>query len=118
MAKGKNKEALSYLDNSKGVRLDTIWTDIFLISSDKERLGYPTQKPVALYQRMIKASSNQHDVVLDPFAGSGTTLDAAQSLGRQWIGIDIGDDAINVIQRRMEARHGMLLEYELITGSP
>ena len=62
---------------------------------------------------MIKASSNQHDIVLDPFAGSGTTLDAAQSLGRAWIGIDIGDEAIQTIQARMEARHGLLLEYEV-----
>ena len=79
---------------------------------DKEKLGYPTQKPVALYQRMIKASSNQHDTVLDPFAGSGTTLDAAQSLGRAWIGIDQSEEAISVIQKRMEARHGLLVEYE------
>ena len=63
---------------------------------------------------MIKASSNQHDTVLDPFAGSGTTLDAAQSLGRQWIGIDQSEEAISVIQKRLEERHGMLLEYELI----
>ena len=80
----------------------------------KERLGYPTQKPVALYERMIKASSNQGDVVLDPFAGSGTTLDAAHALGRHWIGIDESSEAINVIQKRMESRHSMLLEYEMI----
>ena len=80
--------------------------------------AYPTQKPVALYERMIKASSNQHDVVLDPFAGSGTTLDAAQSLGRQWIGIDIGNDAIKTIESRMKARHGMLLEYEIHGTEP
>ena len=79
-----------------------------------ERTSYPTQKPVALYARIIKASSNQHDTILDPFAGSGTTLDAAQSLGRQWIGIDQSEEAISVIQKRLEERHGMLLEYELI----
>ena len=86
----------------------------FLNSCDKERLGYPTQKPVALYERMIKASSNQHDIVLDPFAGSGTTLDAAESLGRKWIGIDIGDEAIEIIQTRLRDRHGLMLNYELI----
>ena len=86
-----------------------------LLTNGKERLGYPTQKPVALYERMIKASSNQGDTVLDPFAGSGTTLDAAQSLGRAWIGIDQSSEAINVIQKRMETQHGnLLLEYEMI----
>ena len=98
-----------------GVLMHDVWRDINLIApTAKERLGYPTQKPVALYERMIKASSNQHDTVLDPFAGSGTTLDAAQSLGRRWIGIDQSEEAISVIQKRMEARHGMLLKYELI----
>ena len=102
-----------YLAASVGSPPQSIWDDISIASSS-ERVGYPTQKPVALYQRMIKASSNQHDTVLDPFAGSGTTLDAAQSLGRRWIGIDQSEEAISVIQKRMEARHGMLLEYELI----
>ena len=100
---------------SLGMQMRDVWKDIgCLQSSAKERLGYPTQKPVALYARMIKASSNQHDIVLDPFAGSGTTLDAAESLGRRWIGIDIGDDAIETIQARMRNRHGLLLEYETI----
>ena len=76
-----------YLDDNKGIALDTLWIkDIQLASSSKERVGYPTQKPLALYERIIKASSNQGDMVLDPFCGSGTTLDAAQTLGRQWIG--------------------------------
>ena len=85
----------------------------------KERLGYPTQKPVALYERIIKASSNQHDIVLDPFAGSGTTLDAAHTLGRHWIGIDIGDAAIETIQERMRNRHGLEYDrdYEIIRGT-
>ena len=86
-----------------------LWLDI-PIASPKQRTGYPTQKPVALYERMIKASSNQHDIVLDPFAGSGTTLDAAHTLGRQWIGVDVGDEAISVIQGRLRQRHG--LEYD------
>ena len=110
----RGKEYRTYLDETKGVPISTLWIDKSIILSTRthERLGYPTQKPVALYQRMIKASSNQHDTVLDPFAGSGTTLDAAQSLGRAWIGIDQSEEAIDVIQKRMEARHGMLLEYE------
>ena len=105
-----------YLDEHEGVAVTDLWveTELTLRSTSKERLGYPTQKPVALYERIIKASSNQGDTVLDPFAGSGTTLDAAQSLGRAWIGIDQSSEAINVIQKRMESRHSMLLEYEMI----
>ena len=106
-----------YLDTHKGVRVSNLWieTELQLNSSSAERLGYPTQKPVALYKRIIKVSSNQGDIVLDPFAGSGTTLDAAESLGRKWIGIDIGDEAIEIIQTRLRDRHGLLLEYELIS---
>ena len=102
---------------SKGTFLRDVWDLSKINSSAKERLGYPTQKPVALYERMIKASSNQGDVVLDPFAGSGTTLDAAESLGRAWIGIDVGDAAINVIQGRLRDRHGLEYDrdYQLIT---
>ena len=99
--------------------MGSLWVenDTKLSSFSKERLGYPTQKPVALYERMIKASSNQHDIVLDPFAGSGTTLDAAQSLGRAWIGIDVGEEAISVIQSRLRDRHGLEYDrdYQLIT---
>ena len=82
-----------------------------------ERIGYPTQKPIELLARIIRASSNQHDIVLDPFSGSGTTLDAAHTLGRQWIGIDSGDEAINVIQGRLRDRHGLEYDrdYQLIT---
>ena len=75
-----------------------------------ERVGYPTQKPIKLLLRIIKASSHQGDVVLDLFAGSGTTLDAAEKLGRRWIGIDISDAAIHVIQSRLRDRLG--LEYD------
>ena len=105
-----------YLDTHKGVRVSNLWTEkeLQLYTSSKERVGYPTQKPLALYERMIQASSNQHDIVLDPFAGSGTTLDAAESLGRKWIGIDVGDEAIEIIQTRLRDRHGLMLEYELV----
>ena len=100
-----------YLDESKGVKVGSLWIRKLQLSPmAKERLGYPTQKPIALYERIIKASSNQGDIVLDPFAGSGTTLDAAQTLGRRWIGIDQSIEAINVIQARLRDRHG--LEYD------
>ncbi len=79
-----------YLDESKGMPAQDIWSDIQPLRSwHQERLGYPTQKPVSLLERMIQASSNPGDVVLDPFCGCGTTIDAAHKLGRTWIGIDI-----------------------------
>ena len=86
--RGNGRPFRFYLDDSKGRPLGTIWSDIPFASRSNERVGYPTQKPLALLTRIIKASSNQHDIVLDPFAGSGTTLDAAHTLGRHWIGID------------------------------
>ena len=93
---------------------DTVWHIPYIRTN--EVVDYPTQKPLALYARMIKASSNQGDVVHDPFAGSGTTLDAAESLGRKWIGIDIGDEAIEIIQTRLRDRHGLMLAYELVNS--
>ena len=91
-----------YLDEMKGVPLQNIWTDIPPINMmAKERLGYPTQKPVALLERIIQASSNPGDVVLDPFCGCGTTIDAAEKLGRQWIGIDITQVAMTTIKKRL-----------------
>ena len=76
-----------------------MWTDISLAPGN-ERLGYPTQKPLALIERIIKASSTPNDIVLDPFCGCGTTVHAAESLGRQWIGIDISSFATNLIRDR------------------
>jgi DNA modification methylase len=95
-----------YLDEQPGVPLQDIWTDIRLTSSDKERLGYPTQKPLALLERIIAASSNEGDVVLDPFCGCGTAVDAAQRLYRRWIGIDITWLAVDLIESRLEATFG------------
>jgi hypothetical protein len=92
-----------YLDESKGVPVQTIWTDISSLSgAHAERLGYPTQKPVALLERIISASSHPGDLVLDPFCGCGTTIHAAQKLGRAWIGIDITHLAISLIERRLK----------------
>ena len=91
-----------YLDEQKGVAVDSLWTDISPIGARaKERLGFPTQKPEALLERIIKASSNEGDVVLDPFCGCGTAVVAAQKLNRKWIGIDITHLAITLIKHRL-----------------
>ena len=93
-----------YLHELPGVACGDVWTDIFPINSQsQERLGYPTQKPAALLERIIQASSNPGDVVLDPFCGCGTAVHAAEKLGRQWIGIDITHLAITLISQRMKS---------------
>lgn len=91
-----------YLDEMPGQLAQDIWTDIRPVTSSTERLGYPTQKPLALLDRVIRASSNEGDVVLDPFCGCGTAVHAAQNLNRKWIGIDITHLAIGLIRRRLE----------------
>ncbi len=91
-----------YLDEMPGVPLQDLWTDIGPIGAGAgERLGYPTQKPLALLERIIKASSNPNDIVLDAFCGCGTALVAAQNLGRQWIGIDVSPTACRVMAKRL-----------------
>lgn len=91
-----------YLDESKGQAMQTLWDDIPPLNSQaQERLGYPTQKPVALLERILNASSNPGDVVLDPFCGCGTTVHAAEKLGRAWIGIDVTHLAIGLIEKRL-----------------
>ena len=82
--------------------LGDVWTIPILNPMAKERLGYPTQKPLALLERVIKASSNEGDVILDPFCGCGTTLHAAQKLNRRWLGMDISYGAINVVKERLQ----------------
>jgi site-specific DNA-methyltransferase (adenine-specific) len=101
-----------YLDEMQGTPITSVWTDIPPINSQaQERLGYPTQKPVALLERIIAASSNEGDVVLDPFCGCGTTIHAAQKLSRRWIGIDITHLAIALVERRLrEAFPGISYE--------
>ena len=110
-----------YLDEMPGTPIDTIWDDIRSIGSKaKERMGYDTQKPVALIERIISASSDPGDIVLDPFCGCATTLDAAHRLGRQWIGIDIAIHAIKRVARvRLDERLGLVegQDYE-IEGVP
>jgi len=91
-----------YLDESKGIPALDLITDIPRLSSTaSERLGYPTQKPEALLQRIIAASSNKGDVVLDPFCGCGTTIAVAEQMGRQWVGIDISPTAVNIMNNRI-----------------
>lgn len=92
-----------YLDEMPGVSLQDLWTDISpIIAGTEERLGYPTQKPIALLERIISASSNEGDVVMDPFCGCGTTIYAAQKLKRQWLGVDITHLAVALIERRLK----------------
>lgn len=92
-----------YLDEMKGKQVGTVWSDIDRITNTAgERLGYPTQKPLTLLERIIAASSNKGDVVLDPFCGCGTAVHAAQKLGRNWIGIDVTHLAIGLIEKRMK----------------
>lgn len=92
----------SYLDEMPGVPLQTVWTDIRpLHNLAAERLGYPTQKPLQLLERIIKSSSNENDIVLDAFCGCGTALVASQNLGRQWIGIDISPTSCRVMAKRL-----------------
>jgi DNA modification methylase len=96
-----------YLDEMPGVPVQNIWTDIPLINNrSKEMLGYPTQKPLALLERIVLASSDPGDVVLDPFCGCGTAIDASQELGRRWIGIDITHLSIGLIKHRLTDRYG------------
>jgi site-specific DNA-methyltransferase (adenine-specific) len=92
--------------------LDNVWRVPCLQPAAPERLGYPTQKPQTILERIISASSKPGDIVLDPFCGCGTSIHAAQKLGRQWIGIDVTYLAINLIKRRLEDAFGEDVEYE------
>jgi DNA modification methylase len=104
-----------YLDELKGKPVQNLWDDIQMVSSQaSERLGYPTQKPVALLERIIKTATDEGDIVFDPFCGCGTTLVAAQKLKRKWIGIDISHTACRLMQRRMQKE--FKLKAQLIKG--
>ncbi len=108
-----------YLDEQKGRPAQALWDDIDAINSQAaERLGYPTQKPEALLERIISASSNDGDVVLDPFCGCGTAVAVAERLNRKWIGIDVTHLAISLMRSRLRDSFGDdLSDYEVI-GSP
>ncbi|MCC6947344.1 MAG: restriction endonuclease [Bradyrhizobiaceae bacterium] len=101
-APGRVPQLKRYLDEQRGLPLDDVWTDIPPINSQaQERLGYPTQKPLALLERIVKLSTKSGDVVLDPFCGCGTAIEASQKLGRNWIGIDVTVLAIDVVEKRL-----------------
>ena len=110
--KGNAPRFKQYLDEMPGVSVQNLWTDIDRLSPHaKERLGYPTQKPVALLERIIRASSNEGDVVLDPFCGCGTAIAAAHKLKRKWIGIDITHLSVSLQKYRL------LDMFELVSGT-
>ena len=120
----KNKDGRirrkSYADELKGMPIQNLWTDIAELNSQaQERLGYPTQKPEALLERIVKASSIEGDYVLDPFCGCGTTISVAQRLNRQWIGIDITHLAIGLIKSRLRDAFGVeVAKIYTVLGEP
>ena len=111
---------IQYADEMPGVPLQNIWTDIPPVNPQaRERLGYPTQKPQALLERIIQASSNEGDVVLDPFCGCGTAIAAAENLKRQWLGIDVTHLAVALMKNRLKTAFNLApgKDYEVL-GEP
>ena len=106
-----------YLKDSKGRPTPNLWDDIqSLVGANTERTGYPTQKPLALLERIIEASSNPGDVVLDPFCGCATACVAAERLGREWIGIDLSPKAVELVNERLHSEMGDLFHYGFVTA--
>ena len=106
-----------YLDEQKGTPVGDVWADIrALQGNSKEYNGYPTQKPLALLERIIKASSNEGDMVLDPFCGCATACVAAENLGRKWVGIDLSPKAIELVNVRLKGAMGGLFHDRLVTA--
>jgi site-specific DNA-methyltransferase (adenine-specific) len=115
---GRVPQLKRYLDEQRGRPIGDVWTDIPPLNSQAaERLGYPTQKPVALLDRIIAASSNAGDTVLDPFCGCGTTIASAQANGRRWIGIDVTHLAVGLIRNRLQDSFGADAKYKIV-GEP
>ena len=128
-----NKEYLPYpegytrrdgkLPRGAGIPIEDTWNcnqgdildSIMIKSFSREKMGYPTQKPLALLERIIKASSNEGDVVLDPFCGCATACVAAENLGRQWVGIDLSLKAVELVQERLQKSMGSLFHNRLVT---
>ena len=109
----------TYLKDMPGISVRDIWTDIPPVNSQaKERIGYPTQKPLALLDRIIKASSNPGDMVLDPFCGCATALVAAETLGRRWAGIDLSPLAVKLVGQRLRDQHGLFGQVVARTDAP
>ena len=111
---GKRPLRKSYADDYKGKPIGTLWTDIE-IASAAESVGYPTQKPLALLERIIAASSNPGDTVLDPFCGCATACVAAERLGREWVGIDLSAKAVDLVNERLQREMGDLFHYGFVT---
>ena len=108
-----------YLDEAKGNPVQDMWPDVQALRSwHDERLGYPTQKPEALLERIVLASSNEGDVVLDPFCGCGTAVAVAERLGRKWIGIDVTHLAISLMKSRLRDTFGSKLSEYDVVGVP
>ena len=113
-------ERRSYAKDYKGVSPGNLWTDTALLlpAQSTERVGYPTQKPLALLDRIIRASSTEGDVVLDPFCGCATALVAAERLNRQWVGIDLSPQAVDLVKHRLETEMGMFYDVTTRTDIP
>ena len=106
----------SYLKEAPGAVFQDVWTDIELGPTSGERTGYPTQKPLELLERIVSASSNPDDVVLDPFCGCATACVAAEKLGRKWVGIDISEKAVELVNMRLREFMGDLFHSRLVTA--
>lgn len=119
LPKGKVPRLKRYLDDLRGQAVNSIWADIPMINSmSKERMGFQTQKPMKLLERLIAASSKQDDLVLDPFCGCGTTIMASHKLKRKWVGIDITHLAISLIKSRLKEIHVVAGKDYQIIGEP
>ena len=104
-----------YLDNSEGIPYQDIWMDFLDVNNQNTEItGYPTEKNLDMLKLIVKASSNPNDIVLDCYAGSGTTIMAAQELNRQWIGIDCGDEAIRTMERRLRFGRMKMKDYDRV----
>ena len=109
---------IRYLDEMKGVPMQDVWVDLDPVNAKAaERLGYPTQKPETLLERIVQASSNEGDVVLDPFCGCGTAVAVAERLKRRWIGIDITHLAMTLMKQRLKDAFGESVQFEVV-GEP
>lgn len=116
-APGRVPRFKRYLDEMQGVPVDTIWDDVQPVQAQSaERTGYPTQKPLALLRRIIEASSNPGDVVLDPFCGCATACVAAENLERQWVGIDLSEKAVELVNERLQGEMGALFHHGFVTA--
>ena len=106
-----------YLASTQGTAVEDIFADIGrLEANSKEKLGYPTQKPLALLERIIKASSSEGDIVLDPFCGCATACVAADKLGRKWVGVDISPKAVELVNIRLRQTMGSLFHHSYVTA--